>query len=125
MLPSWANQTVTRIRPAWVTQRGSQKANYENPASLLVIEHCVLEPVDSQDTRGDREATLYEKQLLLPPGSDLRATDLIVEGALALADYPSFVGVKYSVNGEPLVVYSPLGLADYMECRIRAWVHGD
>lgn len=124
MLPSWANQTITRIRPTWFKERGSQKANYDNPASLLIVEGCILEPVASQDARGDREATLFEYHLMLPPESDLLATDLVVEGALSLAGYPAFVGVKYGVHGNPARVKAPMGLTDYIDCRVRVWVHG-
>ena len=123
MLASFAHQTVTRVRPAWVTERGSQKADYVHPASLLVIDGCVVEPVPSQDARGDREATMFEQHLMLPPGSDLKATDLVLLGAVKLADYATFTGTKYGVHGEPEDADSPSGNLAYMECRIRVWVN--
>lgn len=124
MLPSFAHHTVTRIRPTWVLERGSQKADYANPTSLLTIRGCILEPLPSQDAAGDQEATLFEQHLMLPPRSDLISTDLVVVGEVTLAEWPTWLGVKYGVHGDPQQVESPTGVTDYMECRIRVWVHG-
>jgi hypothetical protein len=123
-LPAFAHHTVTRVRPTWILERGSQKADYDHPASLLTIWGCILEPLPSADAAGDQAATLFEQHLMLPPGSDLTATDLVVFGVVSIVDWPTWVGVKYGVHGDPQRVGSPTGAVDYMECRVRAWVHG-
>ena len=43
MLPSWATDTVTRLRATVITQRGSEIPDWTNPDSLEIT-GCSMQP---------------------------------------------------------------------------------
>lgn len=125
MLPSFAHHTVTILHPTFDSERGSQKANYAVPASLTVVEGCILEPLASQDAQGNREATLHEWHLMAPPGTVIVSADQILLGAVLPENLGAYTGQRLGVHGDPQEWSSPTGALDYIEMRLRSWVHGD
>lgn len=125
MLPSFAHQTITILHPSFITERGSEKANYTEPASLTVVEGCILEPLPSRDAQGDREAVLHEWHLMAPPGTVLASVDMVLLGRVTAEELEAYDGQRLGVHGDPQDWDSPTGLVDYIEARVRSWQHGD
>jgi hypothetical protein len=90
--PVLATQTITRIRPAQVTNRyGDLEADWDNASSLDIV-GCALHPAGTTETTDPaRTAVAIRWNLFLPPGSDIVAGDRV-----------SFDGVLYEVDGMPL-----------------------
>lgn len=124
MLPSFSHHTVTILKPTFVNERGSRKADYGTPAQLLVVEECILEPLPSQDAKGDREAVLHEWDLKVPPGTPLVSSDMVLLGVVTADTFPSYDGQRLGVHGDPQAWDSPTGLVDYLQARVREWDHG-
>lgn len=92
MLPSFANQEVTRIRPGTKESRGSTIFDWSaDKVDRLVISGCSVQPAStglSEDGRVlgiDQGLTAY-----LPEDSDVQAGDRI-----------EFDGDVYTINGAP------------------------
>lgn len=110
MLPSWANDTVTRVRPSTKMARGSEIPDWSNP-SLLVIKGCSMQPAStmlSQDGRVQGVTDGYT--CYLPPGSDVKAGDRI-----------RFAGEDYTINGEPRIWKSPTGRVSSVQLGLERW----
>lgn len=110
MLPSWANDTVTRIRPGTIERRGSTEPDWTN-SNALSISGCSVQPATtslSQDGRVlgiDDAYTCY-----FPPGSDVAAGDKI-----------RYNGEDYKVIGEPRAWKSPTGRVSNLQVQIERW----
>ena len=110
MLPSWANDTITRIRPGTRELRGSTVPDWSS-VSKAEISGCSVQPSAtglSQDGRilGINEGfTCY-----LPPGSDVRAGDRI-----------SWNGETYTIMGKPQDWQSPTGRVSSLQIHIERW----
>jgi hypothetical protein len=92
MLPSFCNQTVTRIRPGTKELRGSIVPDWD-PAKVdrLVIKGCSVQPATTTLSEDGRVLGITEQwTAYLPEGSDVKAGDHI-----------EFDGDVYTINGEP------------------------
>lgn len=110
MLPSWANDTVTRIRPGTIERRGSIEPDWKN-SNALDISGCSIQPATtslSQDGRVLGIADAYT--CYFPPGSDVAAGDKI-----------RYNGADYKVIGEPRVWKSPTGRTSNLQVQIERW----
>lgn len=110
MLPSYARQVVTRVRPAWVEDaHGNQVKDWEN-ADRVTVAGCSVQPGETREELDGREAVSTRWTVFAPPGSDFRATDGVeVEGRL------------YAVNGEPQRWSSPTGRLDHVVLTLVDW----
>ena len=98
MLPSWANDTVIRLRATIITQRGSEIPDWTNP-NRLTITGCSMQPAGTSLTQDGRvQGTSDGYSCFLPPGADVQAGDRIEYG-----------GLVYTIMGEPRVWQSPTG----------------
>lgn len=78
-LPSWARETVTRLRAPYAEDR------YGNPASTrdwalaseLDIPGCSVQPMVGDEVLGDRDSIAHRWILYAPPGVDVVPTDRI------------------------------------------------
>ena len=110
MLPTWANDTVIRIRPTTKTSRGSVVPDWDN-VDRLEIKHCSVQPAStglSQDGRvlGTNEGvTAY-----LPYDADVIAGDHIEHD-----------GDVYEINGKPRKWSSPTGRVSNMQLNLVRW----
>ena len=44
MLPSFATQTITIIRPTFVDERGSLVPDWDNPEKTIKVDGCSVQP---------------------------------------------------------------------------------
>ena len=109
MLPSWCNQTVTRIRPATLTQRGSTFREWTQ-ASEADIAGCSVQPDATSSDFSDREQSVLTYVLYAPVDAD------IIKGDRIAAD-----GKTYDVVGVPFKWYSPTGANNHLFCRMTEW----
>lgn len=90
MLPSFARQTITRVRPGTKERRGSTVPDWES-ATSKVISGCSVQPASTSLSQDGRVLGIEEGlTAYLPEGSDVRAGDHIV-----------FEGETYEIMGEP------------------------
>lgn len=109
-LPSWANETVTRIRPGTISRRGSDSPDWAN-ASELAITGCSIQPSGTALSQDGRIQGVTEGYTCyLPPGSDVKAGDRIQYGDNV-----------YTINGEPKVWKSPTGRVSNMQLDLKRW----
>ena len=110
MLPSWANDTVTRLRPTIITQRGSEIPDWENP-NRLIITGCSMQPAGTSLTQDGRvQGTTDGYTCYLPPGADVIAGDRI-----------EYDGHVYTINGEPRFWQSPTGRVSNTQLQLERW----
>lgn len=89
-LPSWARETVTRLRAPYIVDRyGNETSTRDwSLAASLDIGGCSVQPMASDETLGDRDARLRRWILYGPANIDVVATDRI-----------SHKGITYEVKG--------------------------
>lgn len=109
MLPSFATETVTRIRPATATERGSSFRDWANATSKS-IDGCHVQPDSTSSDFTDREQSTLTYTLWAPVGADVLKGDRIVAQ-----------GRTFDVIGVPYCWYSPRGSVDHMTCRMTEW----
>lgn len=110
MLPSWANDTVTRLRATTITQRGSEIPDWSNP-DRLAIPGCSMQPAGTSLTQDGRvQGTTDGYTCYLPPGADVLAGDRIEYG-----------GNVYTINGEPRTWQSPTGRVSTTQLQLERW----
>lgn len=98
MLPSFCNQSVTRIRAGTTTSRGSVIPDWsESKVSKLVITGCSVQPASTSLSMDGRVLGISEGMTAyLPEGSDVKAGDRIV-----------FNGETFEINGDPKIWDAP------------------
>jgi hypothetical protein len=110
---TFANRTITVIRPGRYQDHGSWYDDWDNPEPDREIEGCIIfAGVSTEDNdRQDAQKVTYTVQA--PPDSDVRATDKIrvdMEPDLDLAVY-----------GRPRPVVSPTGFLDHLHIELSDW----
>lgn len=92
MLPSWASQEITRIRPGTKTLRGSEVFDWStDKVSELTIKGCSVQPASTGLSEDGRVLGINEGfTAYIPEGSDVQAGDRI-----------RYNGKVYTINGEP------------------------
>lgn len=92
MLPTWASQEITRIRPGTKTLRGSTVFDWStDKVSELTIKGCSVQPASTGLSQDGRVLGINEGwTAYIPEGSDVQAGDRI-----------RFNGDIYEINGEP------------------------
>ena len=110
MLPSWANDTVTRIRPATKESRGSLIPDWSKATSLS-ISGCSMQPTSTTLSQDGRILGVSDGYTCyLPPGSDIAAGDKI-----------QFDGKDYQIIGEPRQWKSPTGRVTHIQAQLERW----
>lgn len=94
MLPSFASQEITRVRPGTKTERGSAVPDWSSDKiSKLVIKGCSVQPASSSLSLDGRVLGISDTwTAYVPEGSDVKAGDRI-----------EFNGETYEINGEPRI----------------------
>lgn len=92
MLPTWASQEITRVRPGTKTIRGSEVPDWSpDKVSELKITGCSVQPASTSLSQDGRVLGIAEGwTAYIPEGSDVLAGDRI-----------KFDGDTYEINGEP------------------------
>ncbi|AYN57660.1 head-to-tail stopper [Arthrobacter phage Kepler] len=112
MLPSFATQQITVVRPAWVTDgRGVRKPDYGDAAARTVVPGCSVQPGASPELVQPGRTTATIRFTVLAPPS------VVVESA----DGVEYRGRLYAVDGEPLPWESPTGALDHVGLFLIDW----
>lgn len=92
MLPTWASQSITRVRPGSKTIRGSVVPDWsQDKVSKVTITGCSVQPAGTGLSQDGRVLGINEGYTaFIPEGSDVQAGDRI-----------EFDGNTYEINGEP------------------------
>lgn len=110
MLPSWANDVVTRLRPTTKTVRGSAIPDWSNPDSIT-IGGCSMQPASTMLSQDGRVQGITDGYTCyLPPCADVKAGDRI-----------RYNGKDYTINGEPQIWHSPSGKVSSMQLHLERW----
>lgn len=109
MLPSFARDTITILRPSVTTIRGTDALDWSAPTPLS-IHGCSVQPSGGsrdfeRDANSDVRWVAY-----VPPSTDVRLTDRIV-----------WQGKTYEIDGEPRVWSSPTGAASHIQLDLVRW----
>ena len=110
MLPSWASETVIRLRPSTRIVRGSPILDWNNPEQME-ISGCSIQPASTTLTQDGRVQGITDGYTCyLPPDADVIAGDRI-----------RFGGNDYTINGEPRKWASPTGRVANMQLSLERW----
>jgi len=110
MLPSWAKDTVTRMRATVKVVRGSEMPDWTTP-DLLDITGCSVQPAGTSLSQDGRVLGIDDRfTCYMPPGSDVLAGDRI-----------RWNDKVYAVIGEPQSWNSPTGRVSNMQVTLERW----
>lgn len=111
MLPSFATQTVIRVRPAIVTDgHNNQVPDYGNVV-LTNIPGCSVQPGVTDELLDHRDTTLIQWTVYAPSSSaDIQQFDRI-----------RHLGIDYDVDGEQASWVSPTGFLDHKVLLLKRW----
>ena len=110
MLPSFASQTIIRLRPTTKEARGSIIPDWNNP-DRLTIKGCSVQPAGTSLTQDGRIQGITDGYTCyMPPGSDVMAGDRI-----------QCNGNTYTINGEPRIWNSPTGSVSNLVLNLERW----
>lgn len=111
MLPSWANDSITIIRPSTATSRGSTILDWDNPTKTTAVSGCSVQPAATSLNEDGRVLGIMEGlTAYLPPGTDVQA-----------GDHVTYDGDTYEINGEPKVWTSPTGMRSHILLSLRRY----
>lgn len=109
MLPNFARQTVTRIRPTTKDVRGSSVPDWSNPDRKM-ISGCSVQPASTDLSQDGRVLGILDGMTCyMPPNAD------VLEG-----DRIEFEGILYTIDGAPRVWPSAGNLA-HKQLRLVRW----
>ena len=79
MLPSFANQSIVRVRPGTTTSRGSTVPDWSSDkVKKLTISGCSIQPASTSLSQDGRILGIYDGwTAYIPDGSDVKAGDHI------------------------------------------------
>lgn len=107
---SWANQTITRIRPGVKTVRGSDIRDWEN-AEEKDITGCSMQPAGNTLSQNNHEVGIFDGYTCYAPANaDIQVGDRI-----------RFDGQIFEINGEPNRWTSATGNLDNMLLNLVRW----
>ena len=108
MLPSFCNDTITRIRPGQKESRGSIIPDWST-ATEKEIGGCSMQPASTSLSQDGRVLGLLDEYtLFLPADADIQAGDRV-----------RFNGQVYEIDGEVRIQPAALRL-DHIELRLRS-----
>ena len=108
MLPSFCNDTITRIRPGQKESRGSIIPDWTT-ATEKEIGGCSMQPASTSLSQDGRVLGLLDEYtLFLPADADIQAGDRV-----------RFNGQVYEIDGEVRIQPAALRL-DHIELRLRS-----
>lgn len=109
-LPYWASDTVTRIRPAIRSQRGSDIPDWSRSITAEIT-GCSVQPAGTMLSQDGRVQGVQDGlTCYMPPEADVKTGDRIV-----------YEGKTYTINGEPQAWKSPTGLVSSLQLHLERW----
>ena len=112
MLPSFANDSITIVEPAWsVDARNVRKPDYGAAATRSVVTGCSVQPGASPElVAAGRSTTTIRYTVLAPPAAAASASSGV-----------EYLGKLYAVDGEPLRQPSATGALDHVVLLLIDW----
>lgn len=109
MLPSFANQTITRLRPGTKQERGSTIPDWTK-ATSLTISGCSVQPASTSLSQDGRVLGIQDTwTAYLPEGSDVKAGDRVI-----------FEGQTFAIIGEPRAWTAPFSRSN-IQLNLTRW----
>lgn len=109
-VPSWANQSIIRLRAKTKDVRGSAVPDWTNPEQLI-IRGCSVQPAGTSLTQDGRIQSITDGYTCYaPPEADVKAGDRI-----------RYECQDYVINGEPRTWHSPTGRATHTQINLERW----
>lgn len=109
MLLSMWHTTITRIRPATTTERGSTVYDWEN-ATTLDIGECLVQPSETMLSQDGRVLGISDGLTVCAPlDADIQAGDRI-----------QYDGRTYVINGAPLL-WKDVKKLEHMKVYLERW----
>ena len=103
-LPSWAVDTVTRLRSTVTVERGTTYPDWTNAS-------CSMQPAGTSLSQDGRIQGITDGYTCyMPPGSDVMAGDRI-----------QYNGNTYTINGKPRIWNSPTGSVSNIVLNLERW----
>lgn len=110
MVGSFANDTITRIRPGTKSVRGSDVPDW-GQASSLVIAGCSVQPASTMLSQDGRVLGIMDGMTCYCPyDADVQEGDRI-----------QYDGLTYVINGAPRKWKSPTGNRSNMQLNLERW----
>lgn len=110
MLPSWANDTVTIIRPASIESRGSTVPDWSR-ATETQVSGCSVQPAGTSLSQDGRVLGVMDGlTAYIPPGTDVQPGDRI-----------RFDGEVYTIDGDPRSWKSATGAVSHILLNLKRW----
>lgn len=110
MVGSFANDTITRIRPGTKNVRGSDIPDWDN-VSVLDIVGCSFQPSTTSLSQDGRVSGISDSAICFCPyNTDIKADDRV-----------QFDGLIYTVIGEPRKWKSPTGNRNNLQINLERW----
>lgn len=110
MVASFANQTITRVRPGIKTLRGSEMPDWANTTSIS-ISGCSVQPSTTTLSEDGRVLGISDRwTAFVPTGADVQAGDKII-----------FDGNDYAIDGDPRTWTSPTGARSNIQLNLVRW----
>ena len=110
MLPSWAADTITIVRPSWVEERGKKVPDYRTPAETVTVTGCSVQPAGTSETLTARQAESVRLTVYAPPGTVIGAHDAV-----------EWQGVRYQADGGGQQWQSPTGAVSHVVAALVDW----
>lgn len=108
MFPSFARQSLVRLRPTEENDHGN--TTYTYPTTGPSVGGLVVEPVFTREDNVNRTATITQYRVLAPPTADVRDNDHFL-----------YRGKEYQVVGEVQYQPSPTGALDQQVFTLEVW----
>lgn len=110
MLPSWATDTVTILRPATTTSRGTTIPDWTR-ATETSVSGCSVQPAATSLSQDGRVLGIEDGwTAYVPPGTDVKEGDRV-----------RWNGELYAINGAPRAWTSPTGRVAHIALNLRRW----
>ena len=111
-LPSWANDTVIRIRPGTTTSRGSTIPDWStDKVNEKTISGCSVQPATTTLSQDGRVLGITDAwSCYFPPGADVTEGDKI-----------RWNGNDYQLMGALRIWTSPTGMVSSVQATLERW----
>lgn len=106
--PSFARQSVQRLRPVETNDHGNTVRTY--PDSGPVVGGLVIDPLSTREDNFNRTATITQYRVMAPPTADLQDEDHLL-----------YRGKVYQILGEVQYQPSPTGALDQLVFVMEVW----
>lgn len=109
LMVSFATETPIILRPGITEEWGQEVVDWDNPTEIP-IPGCTDYALSGVETLQGTEVAMGSRQMFMPAGTDVRATDRI-----------RHLGYVWEIVGEPAPQISPTGALSHVEVLLKRW----